>query len=163
MTMLDLLVLGVLLLTVVRGLLRGLVNTLFSLLAWVLAFLCGKWGAWLIVPLLPLDAGQGSLAYFVGFFTSFLAVLIGMLLLGHVLGALVRVIGLGTVDTVLGGVFGLVKGGLILVGLTLLAGLTSLPRTEFWKQARLSGGLEAMAQRALPLIPADVARHVRYE
>ncbi len=163
MTLLDFMVLGVLLLTVVRGLMRGLVDTLFSLAAWVLAFVAGKWGAWFVVPLLPIDAGQGSVAYFVGFLTIFLAVLIGTLLLGHTVGALVKAVGLGSADKVLGGVFGLAKGAVILIGLTLLAGLTSLPRTEFWKQALLSGSLQAMAERALPLIPADVARHVRFE
>ena len=61
------------------------------------------------------------------------------------------------------GVLGLAKGLVILVGLTLAAGLTSLPRTDFWKQARVSGSLQAMAQRALPLVPADVAKYIRFE
>lgn len=163
MTLLDLLVLGVLLLTVVRGLLRGLVDTVFSLAAWVLAFLSGKWGAWLVVPLLPIDAEYGKVAYFVGFMTVFLAVLIGMLLFGHTVAALVKAVGLGGADRVLGGVFGLVKGGVILVGLTLIVGLTALPRTDFWKQAAFSDSLQAMAQRVLPLIPAEVAGHVRFD
>jgi len=60
-------------------------------------------------------------------------------------------------------VLGLAKGLVILVGLTLAAGLTSLPRTEFWKQAMLSGSLQAMAQRALPLLPVDVSKYVRFE
>lgn len=163
MTMLDFLVLGVLLLTVLRGLLRGLVDTLFSLAAWVLAFVLGKWGAWGVVPLLPIDAGHESVAYFVGFLAIFLAVLIGMLLAGHTLAALVKAVGLGGTDKVLGGVFGLAKGLVILTGLTIAAGLTSLPRTDFWKQAMLTGGLQAMAEWALPLIPGDVAKHVRFE
>lgn len=163
MTLLDFMVIGVLLLTVVRGLMRGLIDTLFSLAAWVLAFVAGKWGAWLVVPLLPIDAGHGSVAYFVAFLSLFLAVLIGTLLIGHTVGALVKAVGLGSADKVLGGMFGLAKGAVILIGLTLLAGLTSLPRTEFWKQAMLSRSLQAMAERALPLIPVDVAQHVRYE
>jgi membrane protein required for colicin V production len=60
-------------------------------------------------------------------------------------------------------VLGLAKGFVILVGLTLAAGLTSLPRTEFWKQAALSESLQALALRALPLLPADVAKYVRFE
>ncbi|MFN3750481.1 MAG: CvpA family protein [Thiobacillus sp.] len=163
MTTLDFLVLGVLLLAVVRGLMRGLVDTLFSLAAWVLAFVLGKWGAWLVAPELPVGAEYPSLAYFAGFGVIFLAVLIGMLLAGHALAALVKAVGLGGADKTLGGVFGLAKGLVILTGLTIAAGLTSLPRTDFWKQARLSGSLQAMAERALPLIPADLAKHVRFE
>ena len=163
MTTLDLLVLGVLLLAVVRGLMRGLVDTLFSLAAWVLAFVLGQWGAWLVAPELPIDAAHPSVAYFAGFGVIFLTVLIGTLLAGHALAALVKAVGLGGVDKTLGGVFGLAKGLVILIGFTLAAGLTSLPRTEFWKQAMLSGGLQAMAERALPLLPAGLAQHVRFE
>jgi membrane protein required for colicin V production len=93
----------------------------------------------------------------------FLLVLIGVLLLGHALASLVKAVGLGSADKVLGGVIGLAKGLVILVGLTLAAGLTSLPRTDFWKQAMLSDSLQAMAQRALPLLPVNVAKYVRFE
>jgi len=161
--MLDLIVLLVLVLTVVRGLMRGMVDTLFSLAAWILAFVLGKWGALVVAPLLPIGIESPSIRYFVGFAVVFLVVLIGVLLLGHVMATLVKAAGLGGADTVLGGVLGLAKGLVILVGLTLAAGLTSLPRTDFWKQARVSGTLQAMAQRALPLVPADVAKYIRFE
>jgi membrane protein required for colicin V production len=163
MSMLDIIVVLVLILTVVRGLMRGMVDTLFSLAAWILAFVSGKWGALLVAPLLPIGIETQAIRYFAGFAVVFLVVLIGVLLVGHALSSLVRAAGLGGADKVLGGALGLAKGGVILVGLTLAAGLTSLPRTEFWKQAALSGSLQAMAQRALPLLPADVAKYVRFE
>jgi membrane protein required for colicin V production len=163
MSMLDIIVVLVLILTVVRGLMRGMVDTLFSLAAWILAFVSGKWGALLVAPLLPIGIETQAIRYFAGFAVVFLVVLIGVLLVGHALSSLVRAAGLGSTDKVLGGTLGLAKGGVILVGLTLAAGLTSLPRTEFWRQAALSGSLQAMAQRALPLLPADVAKYVRFE
>lgn len=163
MSMLDLIVLLILVLAVVRGLMRGMVNTLFSLAAWILAFVLGKWGALLVAPLLPIGIESPGIRYFAGFAVVFLVVLIVVLLLGHVLSSLVKAVGLGGPDKLLGGMLGLVKGGIILVGLTLAAGLTSLPRTEFWKQAWVSGSLQAMAQRALPLVPADVAKYIRFE
>lgn len=163
MSMLDILVLLVLVLAVVRGLMRGLIDTLFSLAAWTLAFLSGKWGALMVAPLLPIGIESPAIRYFSGFAVIFLLVLISVMLLGHVLASLVRAVGLGSADKALGGVLGLAKGLVILVGLTLAAGLTSLPRTEFWKQAALSESLQAMAMRTLPLIPADVAMYVRFE
>ena len=163
MSMLDLIILLVLVFTVVRGLMRGMIDTLFSLAAWTLAFMLGKWGAVLVAPLLSIGIDNPAIRYFTGFAVVFLVMLIGVLLLGHALASLVRTVGLGGADTLLGGVLGLAKGLVILVGLTLAAGLTSLPRTEFWKQAMLSGSLQAMAQRALPLVPADVAKYVRFE
>lgn len=161
--MLDLIVLLVLVLTVVRGLMRGMIDTLFSLAAWLLAFLLGKWGAQVVAPLLPIGVESPAIRYFAGFVVVFLAVLIGVLLLGHALASLVKAAGLGSADKVLGGVIGLAKGLVILTGFTVAAGLTSLPRTDFWKQAALSGSLQAMATAALPLLPEDMAKHVRFE
>jgi membrane protein required for colicin V production len=163
MSMLDLIVVLVLILTVVRGLMLGMVDTLFSLAAWVLAFLLGKWGALMVAPLLPIGIENPAVRYFAGFAVIFLLVLIGVLLLGHALASLVKAVGLGSADKVLGGVLGLAKGLVILIGLTLAAGLTSLPRTDFWKQAMLSGSLQALAQLSLPLLPVDVAKYVRFE
>lgn len=163
MSMLDLVVSLILLLAVVRGLMRGMVDSLFSLAGWILAFVAGKWGASLLAPLLPAAIDMPSIRYFVAFAVIFLLVLLAVLLLGHVVGAAVRSVGLGSADRVLGGVVGLAKGLVILVGLTLAAGLTSLPRTDFWKQASLSGNLQMMAQGVLPLVPADVAKHVRFD
>ena len=163
MSMLDLIVALVLVLAVVRGLMRGLVDTLFSLAAWILAFVAGRWGAVALAPMLPIGIENPAIRYFAGFALIFLVVLIGVLLLGHALASLVKAAGLGSADTVLGGVLGLAKGLVILVGLTLAAGLTSLPRTDFWKQAMLSGSLQSMARSALPLVPASVAKYVRFE
>lgn len=163
MSMLDIIVLLILVLTVVRGLMRGMIDTLFSLSAWVLAFLLGKWGALMVAPLLPIGVENPAIRYFAGFMVVFLVVLIGVLLLGHALASLVKAVGLGGADKVLGGVLGLAKGLVILVGLTIAAGLTSLPRTEFWKQAALSGSLQAMAMRTLPLIPDDMSKYVRFD
>jgi membrane protein required for colicin V production len=163
MSMLDLIVLLVLLLAIVRGLMRGMVDTMFSLAAWILAFVVGKWGASMVAPLLPVAVESPSIRYFAAFAVIFLVVLIGVLLLGHVLASLVKAAGLGGTDRVLGGALGLVKGLVIVVGLTLAAGLTSLPRTDFWKQAALSGSLQVMAQFALPLVPDDVAKYIRFE
>ena len=163
MSLLDIIVLLILVLAVVRGLMRGMIDTLFSLAAWVLAFLLGKWGALMVAPMLPIGVENPAIRYFAGFMVVFLVVLIGVLLLGHALASLVKAVGLGGADKVLGGVLGLAKGLVILVGLTIAAGLTSLPRTEFWKQAAMSGSLQAMAMRALPLIPDDMAKYVRFD
>ena len=163
MSLLDIIVLLVLVLTIVRGLMRGMVDTLFSLAAWLLAFLLGKWGALMVAPLLPIGVENPAIRYFAGFAVIFLIVLITVLLLGHALASLLKAVGLGGTDKLLGGVLGMAKGVVILVGLTIAAGLTSLPRTEFWKQAAVSSTLQAMAIRTLPLIPDDMAKYVRFD
>src|SRR4030067_3057342 len=95
MSMFVLIVLLVLILAVVRGLMLGMVDTLFSLAAWVLAFVLGKWGALMVAPLLPIGAEKPAIRYFAGFAVIFLLVLIGVLLLGPALSSLVRAAGSG--------------------------------------------------------------------
>jgi membrane protein required for colicin V production len=163
MTMLDLIVVLVLLLSVIHGLARGLVDTLFSLGSWVLAFFGGQWSAALVGPMLPAAMGSPGTRFFVGFAVVFLVVLIVVRLITYAIVSIIKKVGLGTADKVLGGVAGLIQGVVILVVLTLAAGLTALPRTEFWKKALLADGLQAAAKRSLPLVPADVARYIRFE
>jgi membrane protein required for colicin V production len=162
MTALDWIVLLILGLSLVRGLMRGMVDTVFSLAAWFLAFIAGKWGAVLVAPLLPMGIDSPNLRYFAGFVIVFLLVLIGVMLLGYALASTLRVIGLGGADKLLGGLVGLLKGGMIVVGFTLMAGLTSLPRTDFWQKAATSHWLEAAARLALPLMPAAMAKYVKF-
>lgn len=163
MSGLDLVVLLVIAFVVVKALLAGFMRTLFSLGAWFSAFFVGKWGAWLIAPMIPVGGDHPEVRYFVAFAVVFVAVLIAMAVLGHTLALAMRALGLGALDSVLGGVLGALKSLVILVGLTLAAGLTALPRTELWQTARTTPALERMAHAALPLVPAELAKHVRFD
>ena len=162
MTALDIIVLLIIGFTAIRGLMRGMVDTLFSLAAWFLAFMAGKWGALMVAPMLPASMDSERVRYFVAFALVFLVVLIGVILLGHMLSSTLRAIGLGGADKALGGIVGLLKGGMIVIGFTLAAGMTSLPRTEMWQSAVLSNSMEAAAGRVLPLLPAKVAKYVQF-
>ena len=162
MTALDIIVLLIIGITAIRGLMRGFVDTLFSLAAWFLAFMAGKWGAVIVAPMLPISMDSERMRYFVAFALVFLSVLVGVLLLGHMLASMLRAIGLGGADKALGGVVGLLKGGLIVIGFTLAAGLTSLPRTQFWQTASLSNSLETVALRMLPLLPSKIAKYIKF-
>ena len=162
MTALDIIVLLIIGVTAVRGLMRGMVDTLFSLAAWFLAFMAGKWGALMVAPMLPASLDSANTRYFVAFALVFLVVLVGVLLLGHMIASMLRAAGLGGADKTLGGVVGLLKGGMIVMGFTLAAGLTSLPRTQLWQSAALSNSLEAAALRVLPLLPAKIAKYIQF-
>lgn len=163
MTVLDIIVLLVLVLALIRGLMRGMVDALFSLAGWIFAFLLADWGAAALAPLLPFAVETPSIRYFAAFVLIFLVVLIAAVLIGHFVSSMVKAAGMGAADRVAGGVVGVAKGIVILVGLTVAAGLTSLPRTDFWRDASASYPLQVMALGVLPLLPADLAKHVRFE
>jgi membrane protein required for colicin V production len=163
MTALDWIVLLVLVACVFRSLMRGLVEEVFSLAAWIVAFIAAKWGAVVIAPLLPIGIASESMRYFAGFVVVFLAMMIVVLVTGHMVKRSVDAVGLTGADKLIGGVFGLLRGVVILVGLTLAAGLTQLPRTDFWRQASLSHALEIMAIQVKPLLPQKLAKYIRYD
>lgn len=163
MTALDWIMVLVLAASVVLGLLRGLVAEVFSLASWMLAFIAAKLGAAAVSPLLPMDVESEGMRNIVAFVVLFLAVMIVVMLLGRVIKGAVGAVGLGGADKAVGGAFGLLRGLAILVGLTLVAGLTALPQTDFWKNALSSRVLEKLAVEAMPLLPAKVAEHIHFD
>lgn len=162
MTVLDWIVILILLASVIRSLMRGLVEEIFSLGAWVVAFLGAKWGAAAVGPLLPISVESEGLRYFSGFVVVFLLMMIAIMLLGRMIKGMVGAIGLGGADKVIGGIFGLLRGLVILVGFTLAAGLTAFPQTDFWKNAIFSKSLETLAIAVQPLLPAGLAKHIHF-
>ncbi len=148
--------------SVILGLLRGLVAEIFSLGSWIVAFVAAKLGAAAVAPLLPMDVESEGMRNIVGFVAVFLGVMIVVMLLGRLIKGAVGAVGLGGADKAVGGLFGLLRGMLILVGLTLVAGLTALPQTDFWKNALSSKVLEMLAMEAVPLLPAKVAEHIHF-
>ena len=162
MTVFDWVVMLILAASVILSLMRGLVAEIFSLASWVVAFLAAKWGAAAVGPLLPMDVQDEGMRYFVGFAVVFLGIMIIVMLLGRLIKGAVGAVGMGGVDKAVGGVFGLLRGLVILVGLTLAAGLTALPQTDFWKNALSSRVLEMLAMEVMPLLPAKVAEHIHF-
>ncbi len=148
--------------SIILGLLRGLVAEIFSLGSWIVAFVAAKLGAAAVAPLLPMDVESEGMRNIVGFVVVFLGVMIVVMLLGRLIKGAVGAVGLGGADKAVGGVFGLLRGMLILIGLTLVAGLTALPQTDFWKNALSSKVLEMLAMEAVPLLPAKVAEHIHF-
>jgi membrane protein required for colicin V production len=162
MTALDWIIILILAVSVFRSLMRGLVEEIFSLAAWVIAFIVAKWGAMAIAPMLPIGLGGERMRYFAGFVVVFLAMMIIVFIVGHMVKSSVEAVGLQGADKLIGGLFGMLRGLVILVGLTLAAGLTQLPKTDFWRQAKLSHALELMAIQVRPLLPEKLARYIQY-
>ena len=94
--------------------------------------------------------------------TCFPVVVIVGALLGWLLARAIRAIGLGFIDRVLGAVFGVARGVLIVVIGVLLAGLTTLPRQEWWQNAFLAPPLVAAALSLRPWLPRSMAERLDY-
>jgi len=133
----DVLIVLVLACSTLIGLLRGFIREAVSLAFWIVAI----WAAWKFGPLVQPHLG-GLLAYpKVAPWVARLVVLALVLLLGWLVGMLLsyftRSMGLGPVDRVIGLLFGLVRG-IVLVGLLVIGGeLLQLNSQDFWIHSKL--------------------------
>src|SRR5262245_46051787 len=147
MTLFDYTVLVIIALSVLFGVMRGLVREVLSLVAWIAAFVAANFLAADVAALLPKGWATEELRLLIGFMVVFLIVLVAMSVLAILASKLVKSAGLGWEDRGFGGLFGLVRGLLVVIILVLLAGLTSLPRQPAWRNALMKDVLEATAKR----------------
>jgi membrane protein required for colicin V production len=163
MTALDYVVLGILGVSILLSLIRGLVREVLALLAWAAGFIAASVFAADLSALLPPEVPDERLRLLAAFAGVFIAVLLLMSLLAMLVSKLVKSAGLGLEDRLLGGVFGLARGLLVVLVLVLAAGFTSLPREAVWRDAVLSGPLEACAARVKTWLPPRFAQRIRYD
>ena len=161
MTWFDFGVLIVLVVSVVLSLFQGLVREMISLGGWVGGFILAMFFGGKVAGLLPQSLSP-LMSGLIGFLLVFAGVLAIAWIAGLALSSAVRASGLAPADRALGGVFGFVRGLIIVLVVVVLAGLTPLPREPFWHEALLSGPFEAAAQALRPYLPEGLARRLRY-
>lgn len=160
MTEFDFAVIAILLVSLSLGLWRGFIREVLLLAGWPVAFLLSNMFAERIAPLIPI--GQEALRLTVVYALLFIIVLVAWALLVKLLVKLLKVAGLGWPDRFLGGLFGLLRGGLVVLVLAWLAGLTSLPEGPFWRKAQMSKTVEDIALLTKSWLPGSIAQHVHF-
>lgn len=163
MTSFDYIVLAIVGLSIMLSMMRGFVREILSLAGWVVAFFVARYYMLELAPLLPQAIPSESLRLLAAFLILFLATLLVTSLLTIALAQIFRQVGLNWLDRMLGAVFGLVRGFVIVGILVMLAGLTNLPHDIRWRNAMFSAPLEAMVLSLMPWFPHDVAKHVKYD
>ena len=163
MTVFDLVVIVVVAISIGFSIWRGLVREVLSLLSWVAAFWLAKLFAAVVAGWLPSSWSHQGLRIAIGFVAVMLVSWLVLSLVSALVVHLVKVAGLTASDRMLGAVFGLVRGLLIVVILVLLGGMTSEPREPYWRNALFSSPLQKMASWAKPWLPEDIARRVSFE
>lgn len=152
----DASVLIVMLLSFIIGWVRGATKEVFSVVAWV-------GGVYLTVMAFPHVQGlvkeyikHGLIADFVaacGLFVAFLAVLS---VVNHLCSNFVRTSMLRMVDNVLGGIFGLVRGGVILAVADIIISQYFVEPPKIMKEAKLQRVVSGVANVILLALPDSV-------
>ena len=161
MSAFDLIVIGIVALSTIFAFWRGLIRVVMSLVALIAAVLAAIQFSPAVAAMLP-ALGDPVTRYVAAFALIFIVVALVGALLGWVLSRAIRAIGLGFVDRLLGAVFGVARGVLIVVIAVLLAGLTTLPRQEWWQNALLAPPLVIAALSLRPWLPQALAKRLDY-
>jgi membrane protein required for colicin V production len=161
MTAFDYGVIVILLASLALGLWRGLIGEVLALLAWVVAGLAAWQFGPEIGPLITAIADPG-LRVLAGYALVFIGVLIVLALVRLAVRGLLKVLGLTAVDRVLGVLFGVARGLLIVLILVAVGGMTSAPKQPWWVNARLAPPLETAVVAAKPWLPPEAAKRIRF-
>jgi membrane protein required for colicin V production len=162
MTWLDYAVLGVMAVSILWAVWRGLVREVLSLAGWVIAFLAANLLAGPLGEALPDSIPRPELRVLIAFVAVFLLTLTVTTLAGMLLSKLVNAVGLGSLDRTLGGLFGAARGLLIVMAFGLLAGLTSAPLHPTWTASFSGPVLGRAAIQLKPWLPPAFAGRLRY-
>ncbi|HZX32346.1 MAG TPA: CvpA family protein [Rhodocyclaceae bacterium] len=163
MTVFDYVVIGILVASLLLGLWRGVVGELIALAAWVLAFFAAMEFGGDLAQSLFTGIGDKGLRALAGFAAVFIGVLVIMALVRMAASGLIKAVGLGVSDRLLGIVFGVARGVLIAMVLVAVGGMTSAPQQVWWQEATTSAPLETAVLAAKPWLPPDLAKRIRFK
>ena len=156
----DWILLAVLALSLLLGLWRGIVQEVLSLAGWVAAFYVSQMYAPMAAAWLPMEGSSQMLRYSAGFVVVFVAVLVATVLVSFVVKKLISAVGLGPLDRLLGSLFGLMRGVVILLAVAVLVGMTPMRETLAWKQAQGAQWLQQFLHVLKPVLPADFGKYL---
>lgn len=163
MTVFDYVVASIFVVSVVLSILRGFVRETLSIAGWVIAFIAASAYSSFFEQFLPAEVTGETLRFSVAFVLTFLSVLLITALAIMLLTALIKGIGLGFIDRLLGSIFGFLRALIIVTVIVLIAGLTTIPHQSFWQQAMFSRSLETVAIQVLPWLPEDLSKRISFE
>jgi membrane protein required for colicin V production len=160
MATVDWILLGILGLSFLLGVWRGLVYEVLSVFVWIAAFVLAQWFAPEVGAKLPMAGSAESLRYAAGFVVVFIGSAFVAGVLVQVVKRLVAAVGLRPVDRTLGAVFGLIRGGILLLAITVVMNMTALRSQADWQASQGASYLTAVLIKIKPLLPQDFAKYL---
>lgn len=162
MTAFDFAVLGIVGASLLLGLWRGVVSEILALAAWVAAFWAARQFGQEAGGMIAGGLGEAWMRTAAGMLAVFVGVLVAVTLGRWLVALMLRAVGLGLLDRMLGGVFGIARGALIAFVAVLAGGMTALPKEPWWREAVLAPPLETVAIVVKPWLPAEIGKRIRY-
>ncbi len=162
MTYFDYVVIGIVAVSLLFGLWRGVVGEVVALIAWVVGVIAAVEHGSAAGGMLFTGIADPAIRALAGCAVVFVGVLLAMSLIRLAVRSMVKALGLTVTDRILGMLFGLARGALVVVLLVGLGGMTSAPAQAWWRQATLAPPLEIAVLAIKPWLPPDLAKRIRF-
>lgn len=144
MNMVDIAILLVLLFSVLLAFWKGFVQQALSLVGWIVALLAARLLGPQVAPVFDSLLSDPGLQLAAAYVAIVIVVLLASKVVSSAFGTLVQKIGLGSLDRVLGVVFGVLRGLIIVVLVVAVASLTDLRNHQLWQQSLLLPYMEQL-------------------
>jgi membrane protein required for colicin V production len=147
-------------LSVLIGLMRGLVFEVLSAAGWLVAYFAAQWFTpqWAThVPFsIPIGAPGSALNHAATFGVTFIACLVVWGIASKIVRVLVRAVpGISAADRLMGGVFGLVRAMVLMLAIATVVGLTPLAKSAAWQQSHVAVWTQDLLVGLKGVLPAD--------
>ena len=139
---------------------RGLVYEVLSVLGWALSFYAAYYYAPVVAGMLPMQASSEPVRYAAAFVLIFVAAIFAAGLLAFLLKKLVTAIGLRPIDRTLGAAFGVVRGVILLLAVTVVMDMTALKTSTWWQESKGAPLLSITLKSLKPMLPAQFANYL---
>ncbi len=156
MNWIDYIILLVIAFSAVISIVRGFVREFLSLAGWIIAIWLAFVYASQVAHFFEALIETPSLRMAVAFGVIFLIVLLLVAIVNQFFAKLVKTTGLSGTDRSLGFVFGLLRGGLIVAVVVLLASFTPVKQDAWWKKSMLIPHFERAGEWIKSLLPEQV-------
>lgn len=133
----DIVIAGIIVLSALFSLIRGFVREALSLAGWIASFWVALTFAGDLAESFLSGISVPSLRVAVAFTILFVLTLVIMALINKLASQLIKKSGLTGVDRMIGMIFGVVRGAIIVSVLVLLAGFTTMPQDPWWQESAL--------------------------
>ncbi len=157
---LDWICVAVLLVSLLAGAWRGLVVEVVSLLSWVAAFILAQWFAPDAATLLPMGNASEPARYAAGFVLVFIATLFAGALIGFVVSKLLSAVGLGAINRLLGALFGVLRGVVLILAATVVVGMTPFKTSPVWQASLGAQWATAALGMLKPVLPQEFGKYL---
>jgi len=162
MTVLDFIIVGIIAISSLISVARGFLKEAFSLAAWMLAGIAAFMLSPRLSVLVPDAVESPTVRLGITSVTIFIITLFAGGMINFLMHKAAVKVGLTGTDRLLGVVFGVVRGVVIVVFLILLAGLTPIPNESWWQESMLIEHFVEVAGWLQSILPDDLARYLSF-